>query len=418
MKRLMLIYCVMAILLLGCDKQDSNPSSASQNTANSKRDVFIKELISAIKTDSTDFMQLGEEKDTPAQCLHQLWAIEILGDIYAKEAAPELIKLLKRRPDYHTTHSLIYTLVKLEAKEAMPDIVNLFNDKDVASPNDILYAISVLGYDQVIPELIESIKAGDWRAAEAIIKINNKAYVPELMNMLNDKDANVRRTCASTLGYLGDKRAIPALIKLLKDEEDVKAAAVISLVKLEAKEAMPEIDNLLNGELYRLRQTINNVKNDMAKKNIDDIPSAEKLTELCRKSKLIFVGRIKMLVPTEYGYEVGYQTALYSKEEVLKGNWGEIYIPVNHLIAGGKTELHGFLNPARFYVGAKVIVLAGRSKPGWWPKIEYKEYKIETDEFVIPATFNEDYGVMPYSAKLEDMIKAVIDGSNVTIEPK
>ena len=425
MKRLILIGCLITILLLSCDKQGNKTSSLKQNTADSKRELLIKELIRVIKIDPAESMQPGEEKDTTAQFMDQLSAIDILGDMYAREAIPELIELLKQ-PQHHNyfeLHSVIHTLVKLDAKEALLEIVNLLNADNSDSTQDILYAISVLGDEQIIPQLLKLTKKGKWDAANAIIEINGKTAVPELINLLSEKDVNVRQIVASTLGELGDKRAIPALIKLLNDEHYVKEYAVISLAELDAKESIPEIKKLLNDKLDCVRERASDAIKKLsderpAIKQVEDMPSVEELTELCNKSKLIFTGRIKLLTNTEHGYEVGYQMALYFKECVLKGKWGEMYIPVNHLIAGGKTELHGFLNPAKFYIGAKVIVFAGRGIPGWWPKLEYKENKIEPDEFVIPTTFNENYGVIPYSEKLEEIVRGIIDKSNTINEPK
>ena len=71
--------------------------------------------------------------------------------------------------------------------------------------------------------------------------------VRELINQLQDEDANVRYHAASALGEIGAKDAVPVLINLMRlvpvDEDTnaavVRAAAASSLGRIGAKDAVP-----------------------------------------------------------------------------------------------------------------------------------------------------------------------------------
>lgn len=73
-------------------------------------------------------------------------------------------------------------------------------------------------------------------AANALVRMEGKAALPQLLLALQDDDDFVRFDVAKLLGPLGDKRAIPALLRAAKSdpESDIRAAARRSLKALGA----------------------------------------------------------------------------------------------------------------------------------------------------------------------------------------
>ena len=112
---------------------------------------------------------------------------------------------------------------------------------------------------EVIAAWLKRYEEGDWEAKKnALSAIGNLALnsdisgidIEPLINALNDEDYGVRFTAANVLGKLGDIRAIPHLIKALKEDDDkgVRRYAVISLGNLFCNNK-GNVDNGLKGAI-------------------------------------------------------------------------------------------------------------------------------------------------------------------------
>lgn len=78
------------------------------------------------------------------------------------------------------------------------------------------------------------------------IRIFGKEAVEPLMNLLRSEDPDARFGAAKALGEIGDRQAIPGLIKVLDDPEGaVRFWALDALGKLKADEAVEAIGELL-----------------------------------------------------------------------------------------------------------------------------------------------------------------------------
>jgi len=104
------------------------------------------------------------------------------------------------------------------------------------------------GVEVLIPALGERAWELDEVAKRAIWGFG-KGAVEFLIKALNNPDDFIRDNAAELLGWLNDKRAIPHLIKALKDSW-VRESAVRSLGKLKAKEAVNDLVRIaLNKEI-------------------------------------------------------------------------------------------------------------------------------------------------------------------------
>lgn len=89
--------------------------------------------------------------------------------------------------------------------------------------------------DPELVAIIEHLSAAEtmtrWEAVEAIRRRGEKALVPHVMPLLDDKDTFVRAQAIYTLGELKAMAAVPKLVKLLRDEEImIREEAMTALV--------------------------------------------------------------------------------------------------------------------------------------------------------------------------------------------
>jgi len=102
------------------------------------------------------------------------------------------------------------------------------------------------------------------------------AAVPQLQELLDDKDGLVRQAAAEALGKIGvvAQTAIPQLTKLLHDEDlHIRVAAADALGKMgpEAKTAVAPLTELLNVKYHRVRAADAPAKTDPeAKANVSN----------------------------------------------------------------------------------------------------------------------------------------------------
>ena len=120
-------------------------------------------------------------------------------------------------------------------------------------------ALTEIAHEQAIPSLIEVLRNNNgggttsrlfyYGVNKAFVKIGKPA-VPALIKLLQrDKNERVRNRAANLLGAIGDKSAIPALIKALWDKgEYVSQNAALALVKIKDKSAIPELLKALENE--------------------------------------------------------------------------------------------------------------------------------------------------------------------------
>ena len=219
--------------------------------------------------------------------------ISTLGQLQAKEAIPELIDILKVINElfalyYYNTPSLLkvyeYTisnlinaLVDLQAKEAIPELIKILKDKraNVLVGNSAAKALVDLQAKEAIPELIDILKV--------INEFDSKDYRLK-------KQLNASSLAVSVLVELQAKEAIPELIKILKDEDNrfqyrlcfnieglqYHILAVSSLGQLQVKEAIPELIKILKDE-----EEHSGVRNEAAKALVE-LQAKEAIPELIK----------------------------------------------------------------------------------------------------------------------------------------
>jgi len=115
------------------------------------------------------------------------------------------------------------TLVEVGEAAMMPliKVITTFNLDD--EQEDLLYEILFrIGRLNIRP-FLHILKYSNWESRQVVAivlgKIKDKRAVEALIQTLNDKVIDVRRTVIYSLGEIGDESAIKPLINLLKDED-------------------------------------------------------------------------------------------------------------------------------------------------------------------------------------------------------
>jgi HEAT repeat protein len=132
-----------------------------------------------------------------------------------------------------------------------------------------------------VPGLIEGLADKDamvrGRAAEALGKFKEKARfaVPGLCARLKDADSWVRNRACFSLGYIGDERAVPALIDALKkpgETERVAAICGLGLIGPAASPAIPYLRALAKDKDKDIRDAVDEALFSIEKKNKQEKP--------------------------------------------------------------------------------------------------------------------------------------------------
>jgi len=126
----------------------------------------------------------------------------------------------------------------------------LGNDRGLEVIIAVLNDISDRRDTGVIPNnwsLRAQIRADRYFAVHVLGELEDRRAVPILVSLLRDEEINY--SVAWALGEIGDERAIGPLIEALRDKSsDMRVGAISALEKLEAVAALPHMHALLNDQ--------------------------------------------------------------------------------------------------------------------------------------------------------------------------
>ena len=186
---------------------------------------------------------------------------------HASGSAAELVEQFKRETVFWKQSEVAKKIVALRDKSVLPALEPWLSNEDRSLRGNAAYVFAKLGDDrgfQVIkailadrwprptqairddasPDVRGQIRQDRYYAAHLLGDLQDARAVPILIPLLKDEEVNY--IVPWSLGQIGDKSAIPPLIKTLDDPNpDMRVLAVYSLEQLDAKEALPKIRALL-----------------------------------------------------------------------------------------------------------------------------------------------------------------------------
>ncbi len=175
-------------------------------------------------------------------------ALEKIGDQSAVDALRDFLIDDKGK----VNKSIVRALLVIGGKKALDSV------KAVAGESGVLQVLESIGAPavEIIALLLEHENVGTrTMAARALFMIADKKAVPALIKALkNDENSNVRSQCAMALGRMHVKEALDPLIEALGDENRrLQSAAARALEFIPDKKAVEPLMKLLTGEDTGLR---------------------------------------------------------------------------------------------------------------------------------------------------------------------
>ena len=117
--------------------------------------------------------------------------------------------------------------------KAVEPLINLLNDRDSDVRREAAYALKVLGYEPIDPlqQVLLFIASRDW---SNVVKLGAVAVEPLIATLKDDSDSFVKSKVAEALAEIGDARAIELLVITLQEYWDwsVRCKAAEALGKI------------------------------------------------------------------------------------------------------------------------------------------------------------------------------------------
>jgi len=170
-----------------------------------------------------------------------------------------LVRLLKD-PDEEVRQMAASALERLDGMTNLPTIFERYKKGDKATRLRAIYALGKLGNEECLPVLIHALENDneeDVRAAAIRVLADLKAphSLPALIMRLNDPSLTIQTMITQALGNFRHKNLPHHLLPLLKRENKyLVIAALESLGKINAKEALDEIIKLLDHSSPEVRR--------------------------------------------------------------------------------------------------------------------------------------------------------------------
>ncbi|ADC46885.1 HEAT repeat-containing protein [Methanobrevibacter ruminantium M1] len=153
-------------------------------------------------------------------------------------------------------------------EKSIDELILDLKDEDDFVREEAIGSLELKGEEAVCP-LIEAlgqrnkdIKIG---AAQVLAAIGDKRAIPALVATLGDRNKLVRREASTALTTMGDEAIEPVIAELDNPKWRVRGAACWVLGALDAKEALPKLEELLNDESsfvqYGAKDAINRINN-------------------------------------------------------------------------------------------------------------------------------------------------------------
>ena len=188
--------------------------------------ISAAQALGALGTDSVNKLILALDDRNRDVRLGIIEALSVIGD---QQAVPALVGLLRDKSSEVRWEAAI-ALGEIGGPEVYSPLKSALFDPDRYVRYGAASALSKTGW---IPKTDEErafwlVGLHEWEA----VKECGPAAVGALSMVLQDKDSSVRLKAIEILGSIGDMRAIPALIKSLRDEDpDVRWKAVLASPK-------------------------------------------------------------------------------------------------------------------------------------------------------------------------------------------
>ncbi len=209
-------------------------------------------------------------------------AVETIVSIEHPDTVAHLVPHLKSESEY-TRRAAVEVLNEIASPTSVRDLFRILKDEDWWVRSRAADALGKIGGPKVVKAVLILLKDKDEFVRRSAIEIINstedESTYDSLVDALGDSDWWVRERAVDGLANLGNRQAVPMLIKLLqknennKDDKNIESMAIIllqALGKLEAKSAVPYVikqlwakqDNIVKETLACLERIVDDMSVD------------------------------------------------------------------------------------------------------------------------------------------------------------
>ncbi|GAP99633.1 HEAT repeat domain-containing protein [Leptolyngbya sp. NIES-2104] len=166
---------------------------------------------------------------------------------------PSIHKLIQNQGT-HDLESFVKMLEKVNTKEAIAILLSTLNEDDDLYEITFLI-LGLLGYEEVLPQLITALKSDEEFIRESAVlglsKIGTPGAIDGVIQALEDED--IYEIAAEILIHLADEVALPGLLKILEKEDsdtDICIRTAKALVKIESDGAIEGLLEALQDQSF------------------------------------------------------------------------------------------------------------------------------------------------------------------------
>jgi eukaryotic-like serine/threonine-protein kinase len=163
--------------------------------------------------------------------------------------ARALCGMLRDR-DLLVQEQAVEAIVRLDAPDTMTYLAPLLHDESEHVRRAAVEVLNSIGTSGAIKELLESVKDADWwvraRSADALARIGGPRVVKAVVDLIKDEDEFIRRSAIEILNSTRDEQSLSHLIDALEDSDWwVRERAVDALANIGNKAAVPALVRML-----------------------------------------------------------------------------------------------------------------------------------------------------------------------------
>ncbi|NJM24098.1 MAG: NACHT domain-containing protein [Richelia sp. SM1_7_0] len=197
-----------------------------------------------------------------------VWVLRQVGE----PAIDVLFKVLKH-PDSGVREAAISALGEIGNDIVIPKLIEMLEDSEPDVRQKAIFSLEKLDCETVIPGLLkviqDPVRNVKQMAKLALKKMNRKVVISASIKALQNPDSSIRKNAADTLGEIGNETAIYALSKLEEDVDlDFSLRVKYALFKLQNKSVKNESKSHQNNqevqgnqELEKKEKIIKSLKN-------------------------------------------------------------------------------------------------------------------------------------------------------------
>jgi HEAT repeat protein len=180
-------------------------------------------------------------------------AVNIMGYIGDKEAAPILIEQVLNADNNHVRWRSIWALTQIKDERIVVELLKALKDEKERIRWNAAVALSNMDCKEAVPVLRRGLKSHSdwirWEAVNALGRVHDEDIVMELIPLLKDPDKRIKQETILSLGRIGDKRATTPLLEMLVDTSpDIRWRAAMALGMIGDEKAIKGLEKQLKTE--------------------------------------------------------------------------------------------------------------------------------------------------------------------------